>query len=71
MQPPHKQAAAYYRDMVKDMGGEFIVTMEHPSVSRPDELEIAICEGEGGATVQKRATSAATIATEMRAPRAG
>ena len=71
VQPPHKQAAAYYRDMVKGLGGEFIVTMEHPSVSRPEKLEIAICEGEGGATVRKRATSSAAIATGTRAPRAG
>ena len=71
VQPPHKQAAAYYLDMVKGMGGEFIVSMEHPSASRPDKLEITICEGEGGATVQKRAASAAAIATGMRAPRAG
>jgi len=71
VQPPHKQAAAYYRNMVKDKAGQFIVTMEHPSVSKPDKLEIAICEGDSGPTVRKRVTSASAIATGMRAPRAG
>lgn len=71
LQPPHKQAAAYYRDVVSDLRGEFVVTMEHPSKSRPDKLEITICEDEGGATVQRRALAATPIATRMRAPRAG
>lgn len=70
-QPPHKQAAAYYREVLNVLGGEFIATMEHPRVNRPDKLEIIICEGEGGVTVQRRAISATAIATRTRAPRAG
>ena len=71
VQPPHKQAASYYRDVVSGLAGEFVVTMEHPSVSKPDKLEISVCEDQGGATVRRRVASAATIATGRRAPRAG
>jgi len=70
-QPPHKQAAAYYRDLVRSLDGQFIVTMEHPSVTKPDKLEIVICDGTGGATVLKRAAPASVIASGTRAPRAG
>ena len=69
IQPPHKQAAAYYRDVVKSLGGEFVVTMEHPSPSKPDKLEISVCEG--GATIRKQVVRAAAIATGSRSPRAG
>lgn len=36
-QPPHKQAAAYYRRIASEQGGEdnFVVTMEWPSGDRP------------------------------------
>lgn len=34
-QPPHRQAANYYRRIANRTGGEFRVTMEHPSKSRP------------------------------------
>ena len=69
IQPPHKQAAAYYREALKALGGEFKVTMEHPSVSKPEKLEIAIHDT--GATVQKRIISAPMIAATTRTPRAG
>lgn len=69
VQPPHKQAAAYYRDVVKDLNGQFIVTMEHPSVAKPDTLVITI--DEFGATPKKQVASAAVVATGRRAPRAG
>ena len=71
IQPPHKQAASYYRDMVKGLAGEFIVTMEHPSVSKPDKLEIGVCEGQLGAAVRRRVASSSIIASGTRAPRAG
>lgn len=37
VQPPHRQAAAYYRRIIKDKDGEFRVTMEHPSSNEPKE----------------------------------
>jgi len=67
--PPHRQAANYYKD-VRDMHeGEFIVTMEHHKPSEPVPLEIEIDESK--ATVLKRALAASTVATTRRAPRAG
>ena len=34
-QPPHRQAANYYKGISKDDGGEFIVTMENPNKNKP------------------------------------
>lgn len=67
VQPPHIQAARYYRRLVAAKGGEFIATMEHPTRSRPEPLTITI--DARGATVQKRATG--PQATSRPAPRAG
>lgn len=69
IQPPHRQAAAYYQEVVSVLAGEFIVTMEHPSPSRPDRLEVSISST--GATVHKRSRPTYTIATTSRPPRAG
>ena len=69
VQPPHRQAAAYYRDVADALGGKFVVTMEHPSTAKPDKLEITACEG--GATLHKQVSSAAAVATRTRSPRAG
>jgi hypothetical protein len=68
--PPHRQATNYYKeDVVDDPGSEFLVTMEHPNTSAPKPLVIEIDGSK--ATVQKRAVTAAFIATSRPAPRAG
>ena len=54
-QPPHRQAAAYYRRVCGDLGGKLHVTMEHESASSPVPLAIKI-DG-SGATVEKGSTS--------------
>ena len=69
VQPPHRQAAAYYRDVVQVLGGEFVVTMEHPSERKPEKLEIEICDA--GAKTLRRLTAPAVIATSSQPPRAG
>jgi hypothetical protein len=48
-QPPHRQAAKYYKDVAAELEGRFKVTMEHPNESAPKPLVIDI--GSGGATV--------------------
>ena len=30
-QPPHRQAAEYYKEVATDLRGQFVVTMEHPT----------------------------------------
>jgi hypothetical protein len=67
-QPPHRQAANYQRDIKSERNGQFLVTMEHPRASAPEELIIKIDELK--ATVEKRATGAAAIVSG-RALRAG
>ena len=66
--PPHRQAANYYKGVVDD-DAEFLVTMQHPSVSAPKPLVIEIDSSKS--TVRKRAVPAAIVATSRQAPRAG
>ena len=68
VQPPHRQAAAYYRDVAADLGGQFVVTMEHPSKTRPKPLVIEI--GGSGAVIVKMAGGTATVVGGA-TPRAG
>lgn len=68
-QPPHRQAANYYRSIVDTIGGEFKVTMEHPTPSAPEPLVIII--DSFGATIKKRNIGAAGIISSRPAPRAG
>lgn len=41
-QPPHRQAANYYKDVVSNIDGRFVVTMEYPFKSKPEPLVITI-----------------------------
>ena len=68
-QPPHRQAANYYRDNRRDNGGTFVVTMEHPKASAPEALVITIDHRK--ATIMKRAIAASGAVTSVSAPRAG
>ncbi len=42
VQPPHRQAANYYRRVVSAKAGEFKVTMETPNQNRPQPLRVEI-----------------------------
>ena len=64
-QPPHRQAARYYQDVLSTHGGQFVVTMD--KAPKPVVIEI---DGRK-ATLKKSALSAGYVATSQRAPRAG
>lgn len=66
-QPPHRQAANYYKGVVG--ATDFIVTMEHPKESAPKSVVIEI--GSSGATLKLTAMTAAQCVTSRPAPRAG
>jgi hypothetical protein len=68
-QPPHRQAAKYYRDTLEEYDAQFIATMEHPSEEEPEPLEIEM--GCDGAEVVKRTIYAANFITSRSSPRAG
>ena len=68
-QPPHRQAANYYKEVVKDIDGEFKVTMEHPKKSAPEPLVITIDSSK--ATIVEQSISATALITGEEAPRAG
>lgn len=68
-QPPHRQAANYYKRIVCDKDGEFKVTMEHPRESAPRQLIIEVDRWK--ARVKKSQSIGAAALTPVSAPRAG
>jgi hypothetical protein len=68
-QPPHRQAAAFYKDVATETKGFFKVTMEHPEPRSPQPLVILI--NDDGATIEKSSLLASSIIVGQSAPRAG
>lgn len=68
-QPPHHQAASYYKSVAEALGGEYIVTMEHPTKKDPEPLVIEI--GSSGASVKKVLGSGVGVIGNTPSPRAG
>jgi hypothetical protein len=68
-QPPHRQAAAYYKDVAEHHKGEFLVTMEEPSKTSPKPIIIEINSKK--ARVVKAGAWGGSIAVSKPAPRAG
>ncbi len=68
-QPPHRQAAKYYQQVADKIGGEFIVSMEHPRPTNPEPLIISI--DIWGVTVKKSLPRSSVAITTRPAPRAG
>jgi hypothetical protein len=69
IQPPHKQAAAYYKDVATHLKGEFLVTMEEPIKNDPEPITIEITRS--GCKQQKAAYAPAITFTSTHTPRAG
>jgi hypothetical protein len=68
-QPPHRQAAAYYRDVAKSLSGRFLVTMENPSNAVPEAMVFTI--DRRGPTLKMVIITGVGVATAAAAPRAG
>ena len=68
-QPPHRQAAAYYKAQAERLRGEFLVTMEHTSILYPEPIVIKI--DQLGATIGKLAAAASVAGGSIPPPRAG
>lgn len=70
IQPPHRQAANYYRSVAKKHGGKYLVTMEEPTTYAPKPLVIEI--DRFGATVKKDTGGQSGLAAGSQIPpRAG
>jgi hypothetical protein len=68
VQPPHRQAAAYYTRVAADKDGQFKVTMDLPSASKPKPTTIEITElGARLLTVSAIVGAASIISTPARA----
>jgi hypothetical protein len=63
------QAAAYYEDCASAVNGQFKVTMEYPTKSKPEPLVVEIDGAKG--RIRKRIIGGAAAAVSSRAPRAG
>lgn len=68
--PPHRQAANYYKDVANLKNGEFFVTMEEPSINSPEVLKIQISQ-QDCAKLEKKTKSSAAVIGGTTAPRAG
>jgi len=68
-QPPHRQAKNYYKRIVGDQDGEFMVTMEHPRESAPRPLVIEVDYRK--ARIKRSQSVGAAALTPVSAPRAG
>jgi beta-lactamase superfamily II metal-dependent hydrolase len=69
IQPPHKQAANYYKDVANLLNGEYKVTMEFPTKENPN-VKVVDIENKTGATLVKASTSFSFV-TNRPAPKAG
>jgi hypothetical protein len=69
VQPPHRQAAAYYQGQATRLGGDFVVTMAHKSALYPEPIVIKI--DHLGAAITKLATVASVAGGSISPPRAG
>jgi len=69
-QPPHRQAANYYKERASKIGGDFAVTMEHPTEANPKPLVITI-DGSGATLKKLIITGGAAAGISRPAPRAG
>jgi len=69
IQPPHRQAANYYKERASAIEGEFVVTMEFPNKSNPASFVINI--DNYGATLKKTAVVGGFGIINRRAPKAG
>lgn len=68
-QPPHRQAANYYKRIVGEKDGEYIVTMEYPREGAPRPLVIEVDYRK--ARVKRSQSVGAAGLTPVSAPRAG
>lgn len=69
LQPPHREAYAYYNEVNSLKAGETGVTMEFPNEVDPKPLKIVI--GALGGRIERRVVSSAGYATTHRGSRAG
>lgn len=67
-QPPHRQAANHHRRVVKVLGGQFTVTMEHPTKTRPHPFSYEVTAFGIAAVI---AAPTVSVSAAANTPRAG
>lgn len=69
VQPPHRQAAAYYEDVAAQLEGDFLVTMNEPKPESPKPLVIEITGF--GHNIKRTISAPSVLITTNKPPRAG
>ncbi|WP_118137049.1 hypothetical protein [Oceanicella sp. SM1341] len=68
VQPPHRQAGAYYKSVAREADGSFKVTMETPSIAKPKPIQIEITDrGARLLTISATAGAASIVSAPARA----
>ena len=67
IQPPHRQAAAYYEEVAEKIGGQFEVTMHHSPVRNPKPCQVAITAAGASFVAMAALPADYASATTMRA----
>ncbi|WP_295038378.1 hypothetical protein [Sulfitobacter sp.] len=68
VQPPHRQAGAYYKSVAREADGSFKVTMETPSIAKPKPIQIEITDrGARLLTISAIAGAASIVSAPARA----
>ncbi|MCB0390554.1 MAG: hypothetical protein KDD58_04655 [Bdellovibrionales bacterium] len=68
-QPPHRQAANYYKKKASEKNGSFKVTMEHPNGLHPEPMIFEI--GKYGPTLKKKITGGTAVVISQSSPKVG
>ncbi|WP_226622144.1 hypothetical protein [Brucella anthropi] len=61
-QPPHRQAANYYKGIIRDSDGQFKVTMETPSERNPKPIKLRVSATGVGVVIAVAATATSMAA---------
>ena len=68
--PPHRQAVEYYKGAAKKIGGNYVVTMEHPTKQSPKPVNLTV-SGRGQGVALEKVAPSGTSAVAATPPRAG
>lgn len=70
-QPPHRQAANYYKEVAKDKKGEFLVTMEYKNDGKVVPIVIEIDKEDCAQVVKEKSMKSSIFIGTKKPPRAG
>lgn len=70
-QPPHRQAASYYKELARDKKGEFLVTMEHKKNGKVTPIVMEIDKDDCAKVIKESSKKSSIYIGTKKPPRAG